>query len=418
MSAVVIVGAQWGDEGKGKVVDLLSESVDLVVRYAGGPNAGHTLVVGDQRVVLRLIPSGALHGHTRCILGQGMVVNPKALLEEVDELDARGVSLAGRLFVSELSHLILPYHLLVDGLREGSDSGTRIGTTKRGIGPCYEDKIGRRGVRANDLRDAARLRRRVDEALAAWAPTIRELGGEVPAVEPMIAELLQHATRIVPLLADASRVVEVALDEGKRALFEGAQGTLLDIDHGSYPYVTSSSAVAGGACIGAGVGPMRITKAYTTRVGEGPFPTEDSGDVGKRLRDAGDEYGSVTRRPRRTGWLDLPLLRYAKRVNGLSALAVTKLDVLRGIDPIRVCVAYRTAAGETRDLPVASLETAQPIYRELPRWDAPIDACRSLTDLPEAARRYLELIEAETGVPQSLVSVGPRRDQTITAATS
>lgn len=420
MSAVVIVGAQWGDEGKGKIVDYCTENADLVVRYAGGPNAGHTLVVGDDKLIVRLIPSGILRRQTVCVLGQGMVIDPAVLLAEVDELERRGLEPRGRLFVSDRAHLILPIHILVDHLREGSArAGLVIGTTKKGIGPAYEDKAGRRGIRLGCLRDLDLCRALVEQLVAAWAPTVRELGGEVPTVDSLMEGLRPLAERIVPMLADTSQLVDRALREKKRVLLEGAQGTLLDLDHGTYPYVTSSSAVAGGAAIGAGIGPSRIervlgiTKAYTTRVGEGPFPTELRDAIGDRLREAGDEFGSVTRRPRRTGWLDLPALRYAARVNGLDGLALTKLDVLTGLEQLSVCVAYETKRGRTEEFPIDELATAKPVYQTFEGWSESLDDVRSLDDLPQAARRYIEFIEEQVGVPLDIVSVGPRRSATI-----
>jgi adenylosuccinate synthase len=420
MSVVTIIGAQWGDEGKGKVVDLLAESADAVVRYAGGPNAGHTLVVGDDKMVFRLVPSGVLHPHTQCVLAQGMVINTSVLIGELDALKAKGVSVDGRLFVAELAHLIMPYHVQIDTLREASKTGTKIGTTKRGIGPCYEDKVGRRGVRAGDLRDMSRLRARVCEAIEAWAPTIEKLGGEVPSADAICDPLAAHAERLVPLLVDGSAVVDSFVSDDKRVMLEGAQGTMLDIDHGTYPYVTSSSSIAGGACTGAGIGPTRIdrvigiTKAYTTRVGEGPFPTELDDDVGQRLRDQGGEYGSVTGRPRRTGWLDIAALRYAKRVNGIDGIAITKLDVLAGIDELKVCVGYKTKDGGTTDaLPVGALEGAEPIYETLPGWTEQLSDCRALDALPKNAVDYVRFMEDRIGVPVYIVSIGARRSETI-----
>lgn len=420
MSAVVIVGAQWGDEGKGKIVDFCTEHADMVVRYAGGPNAGHTLVVGDDKLIVRLIPSGILRKQTDCVLGQGMVIDPSVLLSEVDELDRRGLEPKGRLFVSDRAHLILPVHILVDQLREGSDrAGLVIGTTKKGIGPAYEDKAGRRGIRMGCLRDLAFCESLVEQLVASWAPTIRDLGGEVPTVASIMEHLAPLAERIVPLLADASILVDRAMRADRRVLLEGAQGTLLDVDHGTYPFVTSSSAVAGGAAIGAGIGPTRIgrvlgiTKAYTTRVGGGPFPTELRCEIGDKLREAGDEFGSVTRRPRRTGWLDLPALRYAARVNGLDGLALTKLDVLTGHRELEVCVAYDTPEGRTDDLPIDALDRATPVYEKLEGWNESLDEVRSLDDLPKAARNYVAFIEKAVGVPLHIVSVGPRRSATI-----
>lgn len=419
MGAVAIIGAQWGDEGKGKVVDLLAEQADVVVRYAGGPNAGHTLVVGDDKLVFRLVPSGVLHPHTQCVLGQGMVINPEVLLEEIDALTGRGLSVSGRLHLSDLAHVILPYHVTIDTLREASASGTKIGTTKRGIGPCYEDKVGRRGLRIGDLRDLDFAKNRISEAIAAWKPTIEALGGEAPSADAICEPLAAFAERLVPFMADASALVETFTDEGKRVMLEGAQGTMLDIDHGTYPYVTSSTATAGGACTGAGIGPTRlsrvvgITKAYCTRVGEGPFPTELDGAAGKHLRDTGGEYGSVTGRPRRTGWLDMAALRYAKRVNGLDGLAVTKLDVLSGLDEVKVCVAYELGGERTDTVPVGRLAEAKPVYETLPGWTGDLTGCRDLDALPTEARRYLDYLSETSGLRIFLVSVGPRRDETI-----
>jgi adenylosuccinate synthase len=418
MTAVVVVGAQWGDEGKGKIVDILTEHADVVVRYGGGPNAGHTLVVGDERLVVRLIPSGILRSRTSCVLAQGMVIDPASLLTELDELAKRGlVRGGGSLVVSDRAHTILPYHVLVDGLREQRPDA--LGTTKRGVGPCYEDKAGRRGVPLGALRDLARAEVLVGRALAAWEPTIRALGGEPPALASVMEKLRTFAPRIVPLLAETSSLAERAVREGKRVLFEGAQGTLLDIDHGTYPFVTSSHATAGGACTGSGVGPSRIdfvvglVKAYCTRVGGGPFPTELQDAVGERLRKRGDEYGSVTGRPRRTGWLDLPALRYAVRVNGLDGLALTKLDVLTGMDELKVCVAYRTPNGTTEDFPIDDADRATPVYESMPGWQADLASARTMGALPEAARRYVERIERDAGCPIGLISVGSRRDETI-----
>lgn len=421
MSAVAIVGAQWGDEGKGKVVDFCTEFADVVVRFAGGPNAGHTLVVGDDKVIVRLLPSGILREGTRCVLGQGMVIDPVVLIGEIDTLEARGYGgLAARLSVSDRAHLILPYHVLVDELRERGKGA--IGTTKKGIGPAYEDKARRTGVRAGDLRDLARLRERVEAALEAWRPTIVHLGGAVPTVSELLAPLPALAARIVPMLDNASKVVDDAIRAGRRVMLEGAQGTLLDIDHGTYPFVTSSNAVAGGAAVGAGIGPNRIatvlgiTKAYTTRVGSGPFPTELDDRDGQHLRDVGAEFGSVTGRPRRTGWMDLPALRYAARVNGLDGLALTKLDVLTGMDRLKVCVAYDTPSGRTPEFPIDLLDVPgaiAPVYQELAGWAQRLEDHRTLDELPSAARAYIRCLEEGAGVPVYLVSVGPRRRETI-----
>ncbi len=423
MSAVVVVGAQWGDEGKGKIVDIYTEFAELVVRYAGGPNAGHTLVVGKEKLVVRLLPSGILRTSTQCVLGQGMVVDPEVLVGEIDELKRRGhEKLEDRLLLSERAHLILPYHLEIDSLRETNAKDKAIGTTKKGIGPCYEDKVRRTGVRAGELRDLDLVAKRVTTALAAWTPVIEALGGKVPAVSDIIEYLRPFAARLVPILGNASVVVDDAIKAGKRVMLEGAQGTLLDVDHGTYPYVTSSSAVAGGAAIGSGIGPNRIstvlgiTKAYCTRVGGGPFPTELTDDVGRHLREVGDEFGSVTRRPRRTGWVDLPALRYSARVNGIDGLALTKMDVLTGLPKVKVCVAYDTPQGRVTDLPIDLLdqpEKAVPVYEELDGWTENLENARVLSDLPVTARRYVRYIEEGAGVPCYLVSVGPSRAATI-----
>ncbi|HWA77817.1 MAG TPA: adenylosuccinate synthase [Polyangiaceae bacterium] len=424
MSAVVIVGAQWGDEGKGKIVDIYTEFADVVVRYAGGPNAGHTLVVGDDKIVVRLLPSGILRRGTRCILGQGMVVDPWVLLGEIDDLIRRGhTDVEKRLVVSDRAHLILPYHVQVDTLREASSEGVTLGTTKKGIGPAYEDKVRRTGVRAGELRDLARLRTRIEAAIQAWAPTVRALGGDPPKIDEIMSSLAGPAARLVPLLDNTSAMVDGAIRRRERVMLEGAQGTLLDIDHGTYPFVTSSSAVAGGAAIGSGIGPNRIdtvlgiTKAYTTRVGAGPFPTELDDADGRHLREVGVEFGSVTGRPRRTGWLDLPALRYAARVNGFDGLALTKLDVLTGMSRIKVCVAYDTPDGRVTDLPIDALDgppgSLKPVYEELEGWTERIETARVLDDLPRAARAYVRFIEEQSQVPLYLVSVGPRRGETI-----
>ena len=414
-----MVGAQWGDEGKGKVVDLVAEHADVVVRYAGGPNAGHTLVVGDQKVILRLVPSGILQPHTLCLMGEGMVIDPLVLVAEIAALEAKGISARGRLLLSPRAHVILPHHVVIDGLRESGAGAKAIGTTKRGIGPAYEDKAGRRGVRVLDLVDPSLLRPRVEAQLAAWEPTAKALGGELPSLAVVLESVRAAAEVLAGLVGDTSERLDSELRRGKRALLEGAQGTLLDLDHGTYPYVTSSSAVAGGACTGAGIGPSRIgrvlgiTKAYATRVGAGPFPTELHDATGETIRTNGGEFGSVTGRPRRTGWIDLPALRFAARVNGVDGWAVTKLDVLTGLPVVRVCTEYETASGPTRNLPADDLASVKPIFRDLEGWQESLGGARSLAELPANARALLALIEAETEVPIDLVSVGPKRDETI-----
>jgi adenylosuccinate synthase len=420
MPTVVIVGAQWGDEGKGKIVDLCTEYADMVVRYAGGPNAGHTLVVGDDKLIVRLIPSGILRAQTRCVLAQGMVIDPIVLIAEMDELERRGLSPATRLVVSDRAHMILPFHVTIDSLRETTGKGgPRLGTTKRGVGPTYEDKAARRGLRMGELRDLAKARQLIDEAITAWTPTLHALGADLPRADVIVQMLEPLAARIVPLLADTSRLVDGVVGRAQNVMFEGAQGTLLDIDHGTYPFVTSSSASASGACAGSGIGPTRIdgvlgiVKAYSTRVGGGPFPTELTNAIGEKLREDGAEFGAVTGRPRRTGWLDLPAIRYAARVNGLSELAVTKLDVLTGHEKLQVCVAYDTPEGQTDEFPIDRLEHATPVYKTFGGWREPLAEARSLADLPAAARAYLDFLESSAGVPLAIVSVGPRRSETI-----
>ena len=423
MPAVVVIGAQWGDEGKGKIVDYLAEPAHVVVRYAGGPNAGHTLVVDGKKLIVRLVPSGVLRPDKVCVLAQGMVIDPTQLVRELDELVSRGYAIDGRLFVSDRAHLILPHHILGDSLRESAAAPEHaIGTTRRGIGPAYEDKAARRGLTAGMLRDFDRAAAIVERTLEAWAPFFVARNVPVPSLESVMEVLRATAPRIVPLLADTSALVDDHLRAGHHLLFEGAQGTLLDIDHGTYPYVTSSSAVAGGACTGAGIGPRAITrvigvsKAYVTRVGGGPFPTELHDDVGDRIRTTGAEFGSVTGRPRRTGWLDLPALRYAARVNTLDSLILTKLDVLSDIDPLRVCVAYDSPRGRTENLPIdlVGVDGAlQPVYEDLPGWTGSIADVRTFAALPEAAQRYVAFIEQHVRTRCEFVSVGPGREAII-----
>ncbi len=417
MSAVVIVGVQWGDEGKGKVVDLLTAEADAVVRFGGGANAGHTLVVDGEKVVFHLVPSGALHTRPRCILGAGMVIDPRVLIDELAEMRRRGLLSEGRVTISERAHLVLPVHFLVDELRERGPGA--IGTTKRGIGPCYQDRAARRGVRIGDLDDPAHLKARVAASLAGWRPEIEALGGTPPNPVQVADELLALAEELRPWIGDAEDAVHTAREAGERILLEGAQGTMLDIDHGTYPFVTSSSVTAGGACTGSGLGPghidrvVGISKAYTTRVGEGPFPTELHGEAGEALRRAGHEFGATTGRPRRCGWLDGPVLRHAVRVNGLTELALTKLDVLQGLETLKVCVAYELDGARLERPPSRGLERVTPIYEELPGWTEDVAGARTLDALPETARAYIRRIEELAGVPVTLVSVGPDREETI-----
>ena len=420
MAVVIIVGAQWGDEGKGKVVDLYTEHADIVARYAGGANAGHTLVVDGQKLITRLIPSGVMRPGVTCVLGEGMVIDPRGLLEEIDGCKARGLLADDNdLVVAERAHVILPYHFDLDRLRE-SQAGA-IGTTKRGIGPAYEAKAARRGIRMGDLLRPERLRALVERNLEEVNQEIERFGGERCAVDAIVTDALAQGERLRRYLGDASRTVYEAVRKGKSILFEGAQGMLLDLDHGTYPYVTSSSTVAGGACTGLGIGPTEIdavvgiAKAYTTRVGGGPFPTELTGALGDRLRETGGEYGAVTGRPRRCGWLDIPALRLAVRVNGLSGLALTKLDVLSGIRPLQVCVGYKLEGKVTDELPLdeTDIVRVEPVYEVADGWTEDTRQIRDLDDLPTGAKKYLARIEALLGVPIYLVSVGPGRAETI-----
>jgi adenylosuccinate synthase len=426
MSVVIVVGAQWGDEGKGKVVDLFTERADMVVRYGGGANAGHTLVIDGQKLVTHLVPSGVCHPGKSCVLGDGMVIDPQVLLDEIAQCQARGLLMRGELLVGLGAHVILPYHKLLDGLREdrGARTGRAIGTTRRGIGPAYEAKAARKGVRVRDLAKPARLRELVAANLDEMAPLIAHLGGTAPSapeVERWIDDALAAGRALAPHTGEASRHVAHAIGRGQKVLFEGAQGCLLDLDHGTYPYVTSSSTVAAGACQSAGIGPtavsavVGITKAYATRVGAGPFPTELHGEAGDRLRVAGGEFGATTGRPRRCGWLDLPALRMGARLSGMTSLALTKLDVLAGLPEVSVCVAYRLDGKQLDEPPIDldDIARAEPIYASFPGWETLPSAARDVSELPAPARAYVETIERMAGVPFCLVSVGPDRSETI-----
>jgi adenylosuccinate synthase len=418
-ACVVVVGAQWGDEGKGKLVDVLAERADLVVRYQGGANAGHTVVIGDSHFILRQIPSGILHGGVTCIVGNGVVLEPETFFGELDELAKRGIDTAGRIFVSDRAHLVLPLHKLLDAASEKSQN---IGTTGRGIGPAYEDKYGRRGIRVVDLRRLDCARALLAERVQRANRLLEVMGSpERASLEAHAAMLERLAPRVLPLAADTGLLVHRALRGGKRVLLEGAQGALLDVDHGTYPYVTSSNTTAGGAAVGAGIGPtaiqgvLGVVKAYTTRVGNGPLPTEAESPFGDRLRELGGEFGSVTGRPRRCGWFDATVVRYAVRVNGLTGLAVTKLDVLDSFPEIPVCTAYRLDDMNCEEMPseVDALGRVKPIYEVHEGWRQPTGGARKLADLPSAARAYLDRLEALSGAAVRYVSVGTRRDQII-----
>ena len=417
MSVVVVVGAQWGDEGKGKVVDLYARYADVVARYGGGANAGHTLVVGGEKVVLHLVPSGALHEKTRCVIGPGTVVDPRVLVRELDVLRGRGLLDRPRVLVSERAHVVLPHHIEIDGLREKGDGA--IGTTKRGIGPAYEDKVGRRGLRVGDLLRPKLFAEKLAANLERWEPFFRALGANEPDAKATTEEYMALGEKLRPYVADTSRVLCDAIALGQNVLLEGAQGTMLDVDHGTYPYVTSSTVIAGGASAGAGISPrvidkvVGISKAYTTRVGGGPFPTELHGDVGDRLRAAGAEFGATTGRPRRCGWLDVPALKLAVRINGMTELALTKLDVLRGFDELSICTAYELDGATLDEPPYEGLERVRPVYETMPGWTEDIASCDSVDALPDRARAYVKRIEELAGCPLGLVSVGADRDATL-----
>src|SRR4051794_15644438 len=422
MPGIVIIGTQWGDEGKGKVVDLLAERASMVVRFQGGNNAGHTIVRDGEEFKFHLVPSGILYPGKTCVIGNGVVVDPAVLIGELVGLERRGVDVSA-LKISANAHLIMPYHVMLDTAGEAKLGKLEIGTTKRGIGPCYADKSARLGIRVQDLLDPKILRKKIAAALEPKKQLLRPFARDPKLdLHTMTEEYLRYGHRLEPHIADTSRLCWEALDAGQTVLFEGAQAAMLDLDHGTYPFVTSSNPVAGAACVGAGVGPTDIDevwgvcKAYATRVGAGPFPSELTDEAGAHMRDRGHEYGTTTGRERRCGWLDLVALRYATRLNRLSALAITKLDVLSGLDPLRVAVRYRGTEGAVfEEFPYhqSILHTAAPEYEELPGWEGDISGCRSEADLPSQARDYLAAISDYTGVPISLVGVGPGRDEVI-----
>ena len=426
MKNIVVVGMQWGDEGKGKLVDLLAPSFDVVARYQGGHNAGHTVWIGERKYVLRLIPSGILHEHCTCVIGNGVVVDAQALVEEIDGLEAMGIDVRGRLVVSNRAHLILPHHREIERFAEERLGEERVGTTMRGIGPAYEAKAGRRSVRVGDLERPDELRARFRAAADDAEALIASQGGAAALGDEVYEAYLEAGERLRPLVADTSRYLNDAVAAGRSVLLEGAQGTMLDLDHGSYPYVTSSNSTAGGASTGTGLAPTRITgaigiaKAYTTRVGAGPFPTELLDERGQVLQERGHEFGSVTGRARRTGWFDVPVARYAAAVNGLDTIALTKLDVLDTFDEIAVCVAYRYR-GETIDwIPpcIKDYGEVEPVYESLPGWATSTAGVSRFEDLPERARDYVAALERFTGVEVGLVSTGPERGETIVRAGS
>ncbi len=421
MPNMVLIGAQWGDEGKGKIIDVLTREVDWVVRYQGGNNAGHTVEIGDARYILHLIPSGILHAGKKCVIGNGVVVDPLSLLKELDELQQRGIQPDGRLFVSDRAHIVFPFHRVSDEYREQARShGDKIGTTKRGIGPSYADKAARVGLRMGDMLDpdfpsllSAHIKEQNSILAALGAPPIAE--------KDVLAEYTAAAKRLAPFITDTIPILNRGIAAGESVLFEGAQGTMLDIDFGTYPFVTSSSATAGGACTGSGVAPHRIdrvigvVKAYTTRVGEGPFPTELLDDTGKMIRETGHEFGATTGRPRRCGWFDAVVARYSVMINGIDFWAVTKMDVLDSLETIRICVAYECGGKRYETVPanIRVLEKCKPVYEDFKGWKVSTKDVSRFEDLPAQAKAYIRRLEELTGVPVWILSVGPRRDSTM-----
>jgi len=423
MANIVVIGMQWGDEGKGKIVDLLTQFADVVVRFQGGNNAGHTVVVGEETIILHLVPSGALHPQKKCIIGNGVVVDPQVLLEEIDDLKKRGYFKSdNQLLISEDAHLILPYHRRIDVARERMKGEGKIGTTGRGIGPAYEDKAGRVGIRVGDLLDEKIFREKLEANLSIKNACLETcLHDKGFGLESILKEYMGYARKLKKYASNASVFIDRQMKQGRHILFEGAQGTHLDVDHGTYPFVTSSNTVAGGACTGAGVGPTKITevigvsKAYTTRVGGGPFPTELKDKVGERIRERGREFGATTGRPRRCGWLDIPLLRDAIRLNGITGIALTKIDVLSEFDPIKICTSYKYQGERLEEVPsqVKVLQECEPVYEEIQGWKAELKNTREFGDLPPRAREYVRYVEELTNVEVIIVSVGERREETI-----
>jgi adenylosuccinate synthase len=418
----IVVGAQWGDEGKGKIVDVLSENFSIVARYAGGHNAGHTVIIDGKRFVLQLVPCGVLRQGCRSVIGNGVVLDPIAFLKEVSALREAGVQVDGNLFVSNRAHVILPYHRMIELASENAPGRVKIGTTSRGIGPAYEDKAGRRGLRVTDLLDLGLLKKHIENACREKNMIAHALFNSEPLdADKMYDEYANVSRQLAPFVCDTAVLLNRAIADGYSVMFEGAQGTMLDIDHGTYPFVTSSSATSGGAVIGSGVAPTAIdavigvTKAYCTRVGEGPFPTELFDTVGEQIRRRGNEFGAVTGRPRRCGWLDLPLLRYSGMINGTSWLVVTKLDVLDELQEIPVCVSYRVNGKATDEIPAeaSGWDKIECVYRTMPGWHTPTNGVTEFKKLPKAAREYLSFIERETGARIGMVSTGPDREQTI-----
>ena len=420
--SVVILGSQWGDEGKGKIVDMLMDHASIAVRFQGGHNAGHTLVIDGKKTILRLIPSGILHHHAQCLIGNGVVLSPTALFEEINELESRGVPVRDRLRISDACVLLLPYHVALDRAREVARGAAAIGTTGRGIGPAYEDKIARRAIRFADLFDAERLRKQLDEVLKYHNFVLEHYHQQPPLDAQTIFDDLQAMVpKLAPMRADVASILAERREAGEHLMFEGAQGTLLDVDHGTYPYVTSSNTVAGAASVGTGFGPMHfdyvmgITKAYTTRVGSGPFPTELEDEVGKHLSTKGHEFGSVTGRPRRCGWLDMVALHRSIQINSFTGLCITKLDVLDGLERVKICTGYRVGSRvlNRTSFEVQEMTQAEPVFEEMPGWSQSSANVTQFGDLPENAQRYLLRIEELAGIPIDIISTGPDRKHTI-----
>ncbi|MEO6096326.1 MAG: adenylosuccinate synthase [Fibrobacteria bacterium] len=418
----VVVGAQWGDEGKAKIVDFLTEEADLVIRFQGGANAGHTVEVGDQKFIFHLIPAGIMHPGKQCVIGNGVVLDPAQVLNEVEEVRAKGFDLDGRLWIAENAQVVLPYHKVLDQLKEKAAGKAAIGTTGRGIGPAYYDKVNRTGIRVGDLLEAPSLKEKLDRQVAAHNEVIVKMyGGDPLSAAAIYAEYLELGKRLAPYVADTVAIINSALKQKKRLIFEGAQGTVLDVDHGTYPFVTSSNTVAAAACIGSGVGPtavdqvIGVVKAYTTRVGNGPFPTEEIGAIGKELRLIGHEYGATTGRERRCGWFNAVLVRRAAMVNGLTHLAITKMDVMDNFDEIKVCTHYELDGRRMDNFPsqISAVERVKPVYETLPGWKSPTVEIREWKDLPENARKYLTRLADLLEVPIGIISLGPKRHQTV-----
>lgn len=419
MSVTVLVGSQWGDEGKGKIVDILSEKYKIVARYQGGANAGHTVIIGDKKYILHLIPSGILRDDVICVIGNGVVIDPTALLEEIKILEENGISVDGRLFISHNAHLIMPYHKLLDSISESGD--TKIGTTGRGIGPCYIDKFARKGIRIVDLLDKTELEKQIRINLKEKNELLKKVyEHEGLDVDSIVKDYLEFDKIIDKYIKDVPSFLNLAIDEGKSILLEGAQGTMLDIDHGTYPFVTSSNPTSGGACTGTGIPPTKIdsvfgiVKAYTTRVGNGPFPTELTNEDGEKLRTIGDEFGATTGRPRRCGWFDAFLVSYSRIVNGITSVAITKLDVLSSFEKIKVCIGYELNGRRIKYFPtsVEQLSAVKPIYEELDGWNEDISNCPSYEELPKKTKEYLDFIARHSNVKVEIISVGPKRRQT------